>query len=269
MDCRLKKELADVVFRMAQGLDRCDQFFDDRQLLTWRHSRSKSLFLFSGNVEAPLDFYFRALKSNNDAIRIDFHCNSDQDYASFAETICDLPSSVLVTSILVSDRQRLPRIQRDTPLFIYNYDDSQSLGTFLNYDQSLACTCHTYIFTERADPRTMNIAVSFIGPSSGNLILRLKHRADRPDTTLTVLGTSFALTIPESLTIDDINLHPDGNSSSQLSFMRNTRNNLILRVHGLLDYYTLPDIQLLDGDGYLYDQPSQRNIPATEFDALS
>jgi hypothetical protein len=33
MACRLKKELEDVEFRIAQGLDLSDQFFDDEQLL--------------------------------------------------------------------------------------------------------------------------------------------------------------------------------------------------------------------------------------------
>jgi hypothetical protein len=111
------------------------------------------------------------------------------------------------------------------------------------------------------------VAVSFVGPSSGNLILRLKHRATIPDTTLTVVGTSFTLAIPESLTVDAINLHPIGNSSFQLSFIPNTRNSLIFRVSGW-DIYTLHDLQLLDEDGNLYCQPSQHNIPVSGFDSL-
>jgi hypothetical protein len=115
---------------------------------------------------------------------------------------------------------------------------------------------------ERANDWT-NIAVSFVGPSSGNL----KHRADEPDTTLTVIGTSFTLAIPESVTIDDINLHPDDNSSSQLSFTPNIRTNLILQ-HSDTYSYTLQDVQLLDQDENPYGQPSQRNITPIEFDAL-
>jgi hypothetical protein len=84
---------------------------------------------------------------------------------------------------------------------------------------------------------------------------------------LTVLGTSFTLTVPKSLTTDEINLRPDGNSPSQLSFIPNTRNNLILQA-SLLDYI-LQDLLLLDENGKPYRQSSQRNIPATEFDALS
>jgi hypothetical protein len=134
MALRLKKELADVEFRISQGLDRCNQFFDDWQLLAMecRHSRSKSLHLYSDFLKAPLDFYSRALKGNDDVIHIDFYC-SDQEHASwFAETIHDLP---LVTSIKVLDPQRLPPIQRNTPLFIDDYFHSQSLDTFLIPEQ--------------------------------------------------------------------------------------------------------------------------------------
>jgi hypothetical protein len=259
---RLKKELADVEFRIAQGLDRCDHFFVDKQFLNCRHSRSKSLALHSGYFEAALDFYSRALKGNDYVTDIYFYCESDEEYAWFAETISDLPS---VTSILVNDRQRLPPIQRDTPLFIDGKRPSQHLETFLNNDKSLARTRDTYVFMQYANGWT--IAVSFVGPPSGDLILRLKHRARGPGETLTVRDTSFTLAIPESLTIDDINLHPIDESTSQLSFMRNTRNNLIFRVSGC-DIYTLQDLQLLSKDGNLYCPHSQHNIPATGFDSL-
>jgi hypothetical protein len=239
MACRLKKELADVEFRIAQGLDRCDQFSHDSRLLHYRHSRdrSKSLFLDDDDFEAPLDFYSRALKGNDDVTHIFFSCYSDQQYAWFAETIRDMPS---VTSISVRNLQRLPPIRRDTPLFIGDYDHSQSLETFLNNDPSLARIRDTFVFMQYSNHWT--IAVSFIGPSSGNLRLRLKHLARRPD----------------------INLHPISDSSSLLSFMPNIRNNLILQTSSY--GYVLQDLQLLDGDGNPYAQPSQRNIQATEFD---
>jgi hypothetical protein len=252
---------------LSSGLDHCDRFFDDEQLLECRHSRSKSLFLHSGAVEAPLDFYSRALKGNNDVHQITFDCDSDQDYAWFTETICDLPSSV--TTIWVQNRQLvLPPAQRDTPLFIY-YADSQSFETFLDIgnDQSLARTRDTYVFMDGVFGDT--IVVSFFGPPSGNLIVRLKHRAHEPDTTLTILGTSFTLTIPESLTTDYINLHPIGSSSSKLSFLPNTRNNLILQASKPRYIANLQDLRLLDEDGNPYGQPSEHNIPATEFDGSS
>jgi hypothetical protein len=259
---RLKKELADVEFRTAQGLDRCDHFFDDAQLLECRHSRSKSLVLDIHRFQAPLHFYSRALKGNNDVLRIGFICYSDLEYAWFAETISDLPSSV--TSIWVRDPQRLPPIQRDTPLFIDD-DHAQSLDAFLNDDQSLARTRDTHVFMQYGNGST--IAVSFFGPPSGNLRLRLKHRTYRPDAALTVIGTSFTLVIPESLTIDDINLQTDNSSCSQLSFKPNTRKHLILRPSNI--WYALQDLQLLDEDENPYGQPSEHDIPTTEFDAHS
>jgi hypothetical protein len=170
---RLKKELADVEFRMAQGLDSCDQFYDERQLLNFRHSRSKVLVLRSHYSKALLDLYFRAPKGNNDVILFDFFCDSEQEYTWLAETNCDLP---FITSILVQDRQRLPLIQRDTPLFINDDTDSQSLETFLISNKALADTRDTYVFMKRTHDIQV-IAVSFIGPSSGNLILRLKQHS--------------------------------------------------------------------------------------------
>ena len=226
-----------------------------------RHSRSKSLGLPDSRHKALLDLYSRALKCNNDVIHIVFR--QYENHAWIAETIRDLPS---VISIGVNNPRLLPPIPRNTPLFIdddlYGFDDdeaSESLQTFLNSDESLARSHNTFVFIKSGLRRVWTIAVSFIGPSSGDLILRLKHRTSDPDATLTVLGTSFTLAIPHSLTIDDINLHPDGNSSSQLSFKHDERNNLIFQIPSLS--YSLHDVKLLDEDGNLYGQPSQPNIP--------
>jgi hypothetical protein len=268
---RLNAELADVEFRVAQGSDQRDCLYafealTDYKLLDCRHSQSKSVFLHGDYLGASLDFYSRAFKGNNDLVHIAFDSNFEQRHAWFAETISDLRS---VTSIRVPDRHLLPPIQRDTPLFIDDYDDPQSLETFLINDQSLAGTRDTHVFMQCANGWA-NIAVSFVGPSFGNLILRLKHRANEPDVTLTILGTAFTLTIPESHIIDDINLHPIGESSSQLSFLPNIRNNLILQISSPVEVYILQDVQLLDEDENPYHgQPSRRNIPAIEFDALS
>jgi hypothetical protein len=219
--------------------------------LKCRHSRSKSLHLESHNFIAPLDFYSRALKGNDDVIRIGLLCELDDKYAYawFAETIRDLP---FVTSIEVHDRYRLPSIQRDTPLFIDTFARSQCLDAFLNNDQKLADTHDTHVFIERTN--CWRIVVSFVGPSSDCLVLRLKHRATGPDMTLTILGTSFTLPIPESITIDDINLYPSDYSTSQHSraFMPNARNNLVLQTSISSSNYVLHDIQLLDEEGGRY-----------------
>ena len=90
-------------------------------------------------AEVPLDLYSHAIKGNNTAIHIEFNSKSDEEYAWFAETICNL---LLVTSINVDCPQRLPPIQCGTLLFIYDHhhQNSQSLETLLDNDESLART---------------------------------------------------------------------------------------------------------------------------------
>jgi hypothetical protein len=56
----------------------------------------------------------------------------------------------------------------------------------------------------------------YVSPSSGDLTLRLKHRADGPDVTLTVPDTSFTLAIPQSIAIDNINISPIERTSHRL-----------------------------------------------------
>jgi hypothetical protein len=125
-------------------------------------------------------------------------------------------------------------------------NNDQSLKAFLNIDQSLTHPCDTHVFMLHTNH--WMIVVSFVGPSSdsGHLILRLRHSATQPDITLTVLGTLLTLAIPESITIDNIHLHPIGNTTSQLSFMPNSRNNLVLQTSIPTYGYVLHDLQLLD-----------------------
>jgi hypothetical protein len=250
MTCRLQKELADIEFRIAQGLDQSDQFWNDELVLKCRHSQAKSLVLSREDFKAPLDVYTRALQANNEVIYISCDCNSDEDYAWFAETIRGMPS---VTSIKITspESRRLPPIQHNTPLFIHGNLSSQSIETFLNNDRLLACSRETRVFLTCTSSRT--IAVSFFGPSSGNLRLRLKHRARRLNTTITVPSTSLTLAIPETLTTDDITLHPTDSPSCPLFFIPNTRHNLVIQE--MSGNYDLQDIQLIDKDGKPYGQP--------------
>jgi hypothetical protein len=66
--------------------------------------------------------------------------------------------------------------------------------------------------------------------------------------------------------MDDIDLHPIGNSFSQLSFVPDIRNNLILQITAFP--YVLHDIQLLGEDRNPYGQPSQHGISTSEFEEL-
>jgi hypothetical protein len=176
------------------------------------------------------------------------------------ETIRDLPS---LTSVFADEDTRLSDIQHDSPLLV-GADDT-NISTFLHDNESrLAKTPHTFIFISNSGPRgwaaprfssteiglmVPAIAISFFGPSSRSLTLRLRHRSSRPDATLTVTGfPAFKLPIPSSLTRHDIRLHAD--CSNRLSFTSNSRNNLIIQVEASWDEpYWLQDIQLLDESG--------------------
>ena len=135
------------------------------------------------------------------------------------------------------------------PLFIDDLRDPDN-KTFLENDPQLTHSQHTFVFiTEYI------IAVSFMGPTSGHLILRLTHRSHstRRSAKLTVMGTSFQLSISTSLTVDDITLHASPSESDKPSFERGIRNNLIIKVRGS---YSIYDIQLLDQRGNRYDAAS-------------
>ena len=243
MAIRSRKELDDIEFRLTQGLERCDQFWVDEQLLECRRSRSNTLYLDKLSLEAPLEVYSRALKQNNTTTHIIFRWfDSDDDRRWIADTIRDLP---WVTSIYVPNRELLPTIDRTTPLFIDDYD-GQDINTFLDNDSQLAHSQGTFIFII---PGT--IAVSFVGPTSGNLILRLTHRST---TTLTVTGASVQLSLSSLLTVDDITLHASPSESDKPSFEPGIRNNLIIQVVG---WYSAHDIRLLDQSGNCHDAASQ------------
>jgi hypothetical protein len=266
MVSRLKRELMDVEYRIAQGLDCCDQFWDDQKILECRHPWSKFLFLSPIDLRAPHDVYSRALKANNGIIHIRFICHSDEHYAWFADVIRALPS---VTSIDVRDLQRLRLTQPSTPLFLD--DGSQSIENFLDNDPLLADSRYTRVIMKHARGYSYwIIAVSFIGPSFSHLILRITHRSHQPNTSLsiTVRGTSFTLNIPTILRTDDITLSPFGSSSSELYFERRTRNTLIIRASSYS--YEPQDVQLFAQNGslYQYPPPPQDDIQTVTSSAL-
>jgi hypothetical protein len=210
--------------------------------------------------KAYLEVFSRALKTRNDVIYIDF-LGCDVDWV--IETIRDLPS---LNSVCVRDDDtRLRDIQRDSPLFVTN--NHTHISTFLDNNQSrLAVTDRTFIFISNGgslshfSPTEIGLyrptlAISFFGPSSGSLTLRLRHRSSHPDATLSVTGfPTFKLPIPSSLTTHDITLHP--HPSKRLYFSPDSRNNLIIGVED--GSYWLQDIQLLGETGHPYNpRPSE------------
>ena len=254
---RLARELEDVKDRLNLGLERCNEFWADSTLVECRHSRSKHLTLhFSTHTQTPFDVYYRDLKRNKSFMYIHYHVDSDEGYQWLADVIRDMP---WITTVFVADRARLPDIQRDTPLFINSGIQDIDIAAFVDNDPLLACSQGTFIFF-RFLPI---IAVSFVGPTSGNLILKFIHSRTRTRSAyLTVKGTSFQLTIPPSPTVDYITLYARPSESGPLLFERGTRNNLIFQVTG--GTYDLYDIQLLDEAENLYDpaSPSQGDVSA-------
>ena len=136
-----------------------------------------------------------------------------------------------------------------TPLFIDDFSDPD-IETFLENDSQLAYSRATFVF---AIPGT--IAVSFVGPTSGNLILRLTYRSTEDSTNLTITGTSFQLSLSSSLTVDDITLHANHSESDKPSFEPGIRNSLIIQVP--MWPSSIYDIRLLDQRENCYGAASQ------------
>jgi hypothetical protein len=229
-------------------------------LIEYKVSRSKWLEVHVATWRVfaqPFEVYTRAIGAINNVIFVNFYSvDSDDDYALVAELIRNCPS---VTSIRVSDPRRLPEIQRDTPLFI---NGSHEIEAFLQDNQSqLARTRHTHVFTDTGDiyppifparlslSRRSKIAVSFFGPPSGTLILKLTHSSDYLPATLNLKDShrshTFEYPVPSSLTPIDITLFPS--PSDHPSFVPNSRNSLIIEVaHEGWQNYVLRDIRLQD-----------------------
>jgi hypothetical protein len=242
------------------------------RLTKYKLSRSKWVDLDMQHViTQPIEVYTRALGAMNDVIFVHFH---HTDYARIAELIRHLPSSV--TSIYVDGSRRLPAIQRDTPLFINDNDRSNDIETFLHDNQlQLARTRRTHLFIDTGDyygpsvsparlelrPRS-KIAVSFFGPPSGTLVLKLTHRF-YGNAAMLILKEShgsrtFEYPVPSwhTFTTTAITLSPS--PSDHPSFEPDTRNNLIIEVTVRdRNYMGVQDIRLQDeaGDDYIAASP--------------
>jgi hypothetical protein len=274
---RLCKELKDVQFRLEQGLEKCDQFWVDEWLLRCRHSRSKWLSIPSYNFGGALmDVYSHELKTRDDVIYVSFFTGCDDDWV--ADTIHNMPN---LTSVY-SHSKRLGDIERGAPLFIDTGD--VAIEAFLEHNKSRFAETHRtfiYINSNRPDSRfgsvmtghnptqlglhpSTTIAISFFGPTSGSLTLRLRHHASTPNTTL-IIGDmtgspAFQLPVPSMLSVDHVTIHPNS-ALGRINFKRGTRNNLIIQVSGPpFQLYWLQDIQLLDEGGCPYN-PSSSGAP--------
>jgi hypothetical protein len=166
--------------------------------------------------------------------------------------------------------ERLPTIHHDR-LFIKN-----DLITFAKETRLKLYSSSTYIVTDAAShnmpPESYStlscgarILISFVGPTSHRLILRLKHSGKDGCLEVTLGSTIIQLNpspkSSESLTIDDITLHPiqdvGPSESHHLSFEPGIRNEIFIlcRRTGPLSppvRLSLHDVELLDEDGLEY-----------------
>jgi hypothetical protein len=245
------------------------------RLTEYKSSWSKWVELDMRFFTQPLEVYTGALVAMSDVIFVSLYdVYSDDDYARVAQLIRNLPSA---TSICVPHSRRLPAIQRDTPLFINDINGSNKIETFLHDNQSqLARTRRTHLFIDAGgyypsvSParlelwRGSKIAVSFFGPPSGTLVLKLTYSSRNAAVTLSLIlkepcgSRTFEYPVPSSLTVTTVTLSPG--PSDHPPFVPNTRNNLIIEVtaRGRTNY-VLQDIHLQDeaGNDYNPDPPEE------------
>jgi hypothetical protein len=248
---RLRKELEDVEFQLEQGLKKCNEFWVDEVLLQCKHSRTK--WLSAQFRRAPLEAYSRTLKTRDDVIYVDFH-GCDYDWA--ADTIRNMPH---LTSVFTNSKH-LGDIERDIPLFINTFGaEGTDIVTFLQHNKlRFAETHRTFIYidnmcgshgsgpgfyaavpTQLGLNESATIAISYFGPTSGSLTLRLRHCVSNPCFTFVVddmTGSpAVEFPVPSMPSIDDITLQPRPAPSRRISFEPGARNNLIVRVQVSLE----------------------------------
>jgi hypothetical protein len=258
---RMEMEMEDVEFRLKRGsdLDRFDQFWDEDDLFNCRYSRSKWAVLSDSRV--PVEAYLHALKGNRNIIHVALSSYiPDSEVKRFHAAICDLPP--WMTSISWGN-DGLPALHRDG---LYVKSTKNDLITFAKETRLKLDSSSTYIFTDAAIYNMCvgtlsygaRILISFVGPTSHRLILRLKHSGKDGCLEVT-LGSTITQLNPssESLTIDDITLHPiqdvGPSESHHLSFEPGVRNEIFIQYKDEPDSQSvtlyLHDVELLDEAG--------------------
>jgi len=239
MQSRLHRELEDIKFRLAQGLENCDKFWSYSSIVPLKHSRTKWLRLKIDSDAENLEVYSRALIENKNAIfiSIEFTMKPSVQQNNWIENLIQTRG---MRSIYVYVRRESSQsFDAESPIrnggpsiVIHPAGCPKIFESLLRLDNN------------------STIKISFKGPSSGNLTLSLTHRSRVSGTTLTmkVAQTSDILELPipseSSLTLDDITLYP--RPSGWPSFEPNEENDLTIRVNSRLWDYFIQDIKLLD-----------------------
>ena len=266
---RMEEEVKDTEFRLKLGSEsNFDQFWDDDNLFKCRYSRSKWLYLSqdSASHSAPLEIYLRALYGNRNIIHFTF---SDFDPASgFQATIRDLP---WVTSISFALQPTPPIIHRDLLFIKSTNNDLKTFAENIRLKSKLDPDSR-YIFTDAEGPdlysgkleNNAKVLISFVAPTSGQLILRLKHSGSEDGTLEAALGLTKIQLNPSSessLTIDDITLYPiQVPTSNHLLFTPGIQNDIEIQFKGIKYGHFLHDIELLDAAA-LEDQSNRPIFP--------
>ena len=250
MEMRLRKEAEDVEMRLERGLELSDQFKSDIESVGIRHAPSKWRVVLGDHRVLDL------LSPSTEVMHIDCLLMGPQDDADLVfKRIRSMP---LITSIhLVTRNERLavmtcPPIADNDHLLSITGDIVQSpevkrvLARNKSHSKQAVISLSGGMFPEfrRSGRYALQYfsgelaKISFFGPASGIILLRLVHYSDDPNTTVTIVQRklTFSLLVPQrSWAIDDITLHgiPD------------ERNELILWINTSSDYF-VRDIQVSD-----------------------
>jgi hypothetical protein len=204
------------------------------------------------------------LKGNKNIIHIAF-AGFDSDLDWFQDAIRDLPRVTSISSF--SAISSVPG--RRHPLFIKSKNND--LITFAKEIRPELDPFSTYIFTDAGSydigstqgrlwdalVNSARVLISFVGPTSGSLILRLIHSGDEDAPLEITLGTTRIQLNPStksSFTTDDITLNPiqdrGPSKPDRLSFEQEIRNDIVIQFRGLWGrHHLLHDIELLNEAG--------------------
>ena len=265
-EIRLESEVQDVDERLANGLEHCNQFNSDKDLVDLTHSDSKWL-----SINISRDGAIRALSRNKHVIFVDVYSASSRDISQFIAAIRNTTSCTSITwegDPIPASIELPPNILSFSPTWMLSSEQKDTL--VLNQSQLDKRTTiefsGIYVTDRGLTPFSSggSFTLRFFGPSSDYLTLRLIHRSTRAEQFLQVESQAFRHPIPqsESFMLEDIRIMPqDATSSSGLTFEPGTRNTLAFTC-SYWEYFR--DIELLDKDGFPY-----RSADAAQMEVVS
>jgi hypothetical protein len=267
MEVRLTKEAEDIEMRLERGLEKCDQLCTDYALFQFRHSHLKWRAL----TGKPLKRYADDIGRASDVTHITCSCSDQADVRWIFEKI---QAMSLITSIdlsmeftpVVHAQDLIPFIENNRHLLSITGIDDTDIEDVLNRNLESNSTRTvisplsrgiSFKFGYLSYSRGDFAKISFFGPSSGKVILRLEHYSECPNTTVHILqGQNRDLPLEKvpkrCWTIDEITLHSrrtESDHHDSISFEPGMRNELTLRCKIDKNFggfqYRIRDIQVL------------------------